>query len=277
MYGRKSLITFALTILAASMLPGTSSAQLFGRGRGYGGGYYGGGYGGGYGPGYYGNGLSVGVGRGYGYGYPNGGYGYGSPYGTYNWGSGYGGMYQNYGYPSTYSSSPSYYSSSYSPSQSVVYGQPSTNVGSTYQSFYPPQTVGYSGCGCSCVGGSATGPSTMAMNGRGTVVVNVPANATVTWNGSQSAAYGPVRYYTTLPLNNDGSTTQKFEARWTGSDGNTVTKTREIQARPNETVTIDFNSDTGNGVSATPTSNSNSSTTPNGAAPSNLGERKDNP
>jgi len=116
----------------------------------------------------------------------------------------------------------------------------------------------------------------MAMNGRGTVVVNVPGNAEVTWNGSRSASYGPVRYYTTLPLS-DGGATQKFEARWTGSDGNTVTKTREIQAKPNEMVTVDFNSDTGNGVNATPASFANPNTTSNGSSPANRSERKDNP
>jgi hypothetical protein len=266
MYGRKYFMTLALTVLAVSLFPGTSSAQLFGRGRGYGGGYYsggyyGGGYGGYYGPGYYNpgySGVSVGIGRGYGYGYPYGGYG--STYGAM-----YGSPYSSYGYTTG-----GYYSS-----PNVVYSQPSV-VGTTtsYSSFYPPQGVD-TGCGCGCVGGTASGTTTVATGGRGTILVNVPANAEVTWNGSRSFAYGPVRYYTTLPLNNDG-TTQKFEARWTGSDGQTVTRTREIQARPNETVTIDFNSDTNSATNGTPQTNATPVNRPNDATGTNS-ERKDAP
>ena len=96
-------------------------------------------------------------------------------------------------------------------------------------------------------------------------MVNVPANAEVTWNGSRSAAYGPVRYYTTLPIDNNGNTTQKFEARWTGSDGQTITRTREIQARPNETVTIDFNSETDSATNGAPQTNGTPVNRPNGA------------
>lgn len=268
MYGRKCLLTLALTVLAVSVFPGTSSAQLFGRGRGYGGGgygggYYGGGYGGGmYGPGYYSpgyGGLSVGVGRGYGYGYPYGG-GYGLGYGGV-----YGSPYSSYGYTTG-----SYYSS-----PGVAYSQPSNYVDGTtsYHSMYMPQGVD-TGCGCGCVGGTASGTTTVAAGGRGTIMVNVPANAVVTWNGSRSAAYGPVRYYTTLPIDNNGNTTQKFEARWTGSDGQTITRTREIQARPNETVTIDFNSETDsatNGASqtGTPQTHGTPVNRPNGATGTN--------
>jgi len=273
MYGRKSLLTLALTVLGISLFPGTSSAQLFGRGRGYGGGYYGGGYGSGYyGPGYYSpgyGGLSVGSGRGYGYGYPYGGYG--GAYSTY--GGLYGSPYRSYGYTTG-----GYYSS-----PNVVYNQPSVVGGTTsYSSFYPPQGVD-TGCGCGCVGGAASGTTTtVATGGRGTIMVNVPANAEVTWNGSRSAAYGPVRYYTTLPIDNNGNTTQKFEARWTGADGQTITRTREIQARPNETVTIDFNSQTDSTTNsnpqtnATPVNRPNDGTGNNGATGTN-GDRRDAP
>jgi len=269
-----------LTVVAVSLFPGTSSAQLFGRGRGYGGGYYGGGYGGGYGPGYYNpgwGGVSVGIGRGVGYGYPYGG-GYGLGYGGL-----YGSPYRSYGYTTG-----GYYSS-----PGVVYNQPSTYVDGTtsYHSMYMPQGVD-AGCGCGCVGGAASGATTVgittggattvAAGGRGTILVNVPANAEVTWNGSRSAAYGPVRYYTTLPISN-GTTTQKFEARWTGSDGQTITRTREIEARPNETVTIDFNSETNSATNGAPQTDATPVNRPNDAtsvnrpndAPGINGDRKE--
>ena len=50
---------------------------------------------------------------------------------------------------------------------------------------------------------------------------------------------GSTRSYVTLPLTAEG-VIQKFDARWTGPDGQPVSQTREVRAMPNATVTLDF-------------------------------------
>ncbi len=183
--------------------------NYYGNRSGYGSGYGGFGYGG-YG---YGNGLGLGVGGLYlGRGGYNNGYGYNNGFGYNNPGFAY--------------SAPSY--NSVGPS--IVYGD--SGVPSTVnQSFYPSDVSGFS-------------PSNDS--GRGTIVVTVPSNADVLWGGSRSTLTGPTRMFSTLPLDANGAM-QSFEARWTGPDGQAVTRTREIRAMPNTTVVIDFTKATGDG------------------------------
>jgi uncharacterized protein (TIGR03000 family) len=231
---RKCLLASLVATLAWAETAQVSEAQIYiGGGRGYGRGYgwsngygYGGynrnwgyGSGSGYGQGYYGRGVSVGIGNGY---YNNGYYSPGSNYGnTYVGGS-----------------TPTLMTNS------------SGNT-SSYQSFYPSNGSMSSGdCCCAATGpavsanGSSTSSSDYAnlnySDGRGVVVVNVPDNAEVFWNGNRSTMFGASRRFSTPPLNNDG-TVQKFEARWRGPDGQVVTQSREIRAMPNQTVVLDFN------------------------------------
>jgi hypothetical protein len=95
------------------------------------------------------------------------------------------------------------------------------------QSLYPPQ------------GGIAAAGFAAPTDRRGRIVLNVPPRAEVSWNGSRGTALGNTRSYLTLPLTPEG-TIQKFEARWTGPDGQPITLTREVRAMPNAVVTIDF-------------------------------------
>jgi len=176
-----------------------------------------------------GGGRGIGVGTPY-YGRPYGGY-YGGAYGGY--GSGYygPGLYAPGvgvmgGYPGYYGTG-ARYGTGYYNQPGVVAG---TMAPSTYQSNYPPQQNP----------GVATAiPNQPASDGRGRIMVIVPPNAQVTWNGTSSALTGDIRRYATLPLAPEGAT-QKFEARWTGPNGQTVSQTREVRVMPNTSVTVDF-------------------------------------
>jgi len=175
--------------------------------------------------------IGIRVGRGGGI-YPGGGYYGGSPY--YGGGYGYGPYYgAGRGVGVNIGGYPGYGGYGYgSPGYGVRYGtQPGViNTGPlTTQSFYPP----------------ANGPVAPNVgmpspnDGRARVVVTVPANAQVFWNGSPSTLTGSTRYYTTLPLTPEGAM-QRFEARWMGQDGQPVSQIRDIRAMPNATVTVDF-------------------------------------
>jgi len=183
---------------------------------------------GGVGIGNYGPGYGGYYGSGYGYsGYGNSGYGYGPGY--------YGpnrGVMPGYGYGNNYGYN-----------NGIRYGtgnyvQPGPVVGTpapAYQSLYPPQAIP------NVPQPSGTQPiANQAFNdGRGRIVVIVPPNAQVFWNGTPSTLTGDTRRYSTLPLSADGAM-QKFEARWTGPNGQTVSQTRDIRVMPNATVTVDF-------------------------------------
>jgi len=216
-----AVLSLGCAAAALLMLPSTSDAQVGvriggggrggvsignpGYGRPYGGGY--GGYGGGYGRGYYGPGS-------YGGGYYGGGYGPGRFYGP---GSGIGisignpGYYNNYGVGNGYVVQPN-----------VVVGAPATS-----QAFYPPAAV------------VPNVADQAPADGRGRVVVVVPPNAEVWWNGTKSTLTGDTRRYATLPLSADGSM-QTFQARWIGPDGQPVTQTREVRVMPNTLTTVNF-------------------------------------
>jgi hypothetical protein len=213
---RKGCLAVLLALTAWGLTPETSEAQFFGRGR---------------------RGVSVGYGYG-GYGY--GGYGYGGyGYGGYGYGPGWG--YSGYGRGSGVgvgfgNAYPGYYYGTYNSSAHTLMYDGTT---STYQSFYPPTVngaVAQSYDPCCCVGGGAV-QTVGVSQASGTLVVNVPENAQLYWNGTtQMVGSGASRRFTMQA----GGTTQRIEARWTGPDGKTVTQTREVVGRPNETVTVDF-------------------------------------
>jgi len=230
---RKWSVAILVAVLAWGLTPEASQAQLFGR-RGFGGGGYG--YGG------------------YGYGGYGSGWGYPGSYGG-GWGPGYG-YGTRYSYPGYNNNA--YYSST----PNGTFNQPVYNgTTSSYQSFYPPMANGaisQSADPC-CCGGSGTMQTSAVNQGSGTLVVNVPENAQLFWNGTTPmVGTGTSRRFT---LQSNGGT-QRIEARWTGPDGNTVTQTRDVTARPNDTVTIDFT----NGANATNDGRANEAT-PNNTRP----------
>ena len=157
---------------------------------------------------------------------------YGRPYGGY-YGGGYGygpGGYYGRGGVGIGIGAPGYYGYGMRNGYGY-YAQPGVVVGgpSAYQSLYPP-----------VIADPAPGVADATFNdGRGRVVVIVPPNAEVWWNGTRSTLTGNTRRYSTLPLSADGAV-QKFQARWTGPDGQLVTQTREVRAMPNTTATVDF-------------------------------------
>jgi hypothetical protein len=232
---RRWCIAVLFAVTAWGLMPETSHAQLFGRGR-----------------------RGGGVGSGYG-GYGYGGYGYGSGWGNAGYyGGGGPGVGVGVGYGNRY---PAYYSNSfYTTPMTVTNGQTIANgAASTYQSFYPPTVngvVGQSNDPCCCTGSGTT--QTAGVNqGGGTLVVNVPENAQLFWNGTTPmVGNGASRRFI---MQADG-TTQRIEARWTGPDGKTVTQTRDVVGRPNDTVTVDFNS---NGVNGTDEGRNNQTTPAN--------------
>lgn len=223
------LRTHCLTALAAAVLlciPATSDAQVrIGIGAG-GGGYgrpYGGGYGGGFnrygsgygqpgwgGPGWGGSGVSIGFGTGF-----NG------PY--------RGGYYNSSPFIGGYSSPSVYNQPVFVPSQSGIVTNPS------YQSFYPPV---------------AETPAISTTAGTASIIVMVPANAQLWWNGSPSTLGGETRRFRTSALSAEGST-QTFQARWMGADGQPVTQTREVRVTPDGNFTIDFNQPAPDGGTST--------------------------
>jgi len=171
------------------------------------------------GGGYYGGGIYRGGLYGIG-GYGLGGYGLG--------GIGLGG----YGLGSSYYGSGSYYSS---------------GVGGYYSNSAPllsPLSVGTPQVislypSTSDVPASVNRPALNANDGTGTIVVRVPSSAEVFWNGTPSIAGGTERLFGTLPLNPEG-VIHRFEARWSGPNGQTITQSRDVRALPNQTVVVDF-------------------------------------
>jgi uncharacterized protein (TIGR03000 family) len=240
---------FALAALGALALvlasPGTSSAIIiFGpSGVGYGG--YGGyglggfGYGGlGYGGlGYGGLGYA-----GYGYGMPGLGYGgttYAPGYGmTYGYGGASTSPYSYVGYGNTYTP----YRFANSGYRGVGYAGYGTTVPSSwamapnsYVAFYPP----------SFPRSSPAAPATPAGYGggadnRATVQVEVPAGATLWFDGVQTKQTGAMRTFTTPALESGRSYHYDVKARWE-QDGKPVERTRRVDVYPGARVTVDFN------------------------------------
>jgi uncharacterized protein (TIGR03000 family) len=204
-----SMKVAALATAVVLVFAGESMAQRGGGGRGGGGGF-GGGRGG------------FGGGRG-GYGGWGGGWGYGGlGYGGYGWGyPGYGGGYYDGGYYApTYGTVPYYYGDSYMPSMASV---PQT---SGNQSFYPPDANygGYS----------------QPTNNTAAIDMKVPANAKVWFNGKETSQTGPNRHFVTPPLEPGKTFSYEVKASWTGSDGQPVTRTRDVQVQANQPTMVNL-------------------------------------
>jgi uncharacterized protein (TIGR03000 family) len=203
--------------LAAAILLGTaatSEAQHHGGGS-HGGGWHGGG------------GHHGGVNWGVSIGTPYFGAYYGSPY----WG-GYGrGYYGGYGYyPSYgYAYEPYYYGYGYSPyyytaspyynyyDSPVGYVQP----GTSYQSFYPPDY-------------------TTQQNNSANILVIVPPNAEIWFDGKKTSQTGQERMFVTPELTPGKSFSYEVRATWMDSKGNAVTQTRTVMVEAGKRSTVNF-------------------------------------
>jgi uncharacterized protein (TIGR03000 family) len=205
----------ALALAAVFLFAGESQAQRFvsfyvplGGGGYYPyGGYspYGGGYYpyGGYSP--YGGGYSP-----YGGGYSPYGGGY-SPYGGGY--SPYGGGYSPYG--------GGYYSPSY------YYTSPSYMSSYTSTSYIVPVLT-------------STSSSPRTINEKAAIEVQVPANAQVWFDGTQTAQKGSERYFATPALQRGKNYTYEVRATWTDDKGNAVTQTREVTVEPGKWSVVNF-------------------------------------
>jgi len=258
----RSLPKLVLTAVALGI--GANAALAVG-GGGHGGGGHGGGAGhvgafhGGYGHGY---GYGYGYGRGYWgggywggyYGYPYGYWGY--PYGFglgiglgygYGYGSGYGG-YNNFGYP--------YYGSGYGypyyGSPASIYGAPNpAAVDPYYGRVFPYGATAPSaasnltvlpGAGPAPAPGGAPAPLVPSADTEVTLIVRVPANATVWVNGAKTTQNGARREFTSSGLTPGRSYTFLVRAHWDESDGNAVDNDRRITVQAGERRAIDFGS-----------------------------------
>jgi uncharacterized protein (TIGR03000 family) len=254
------LRTLVLTLAGLLLASGVAWAHGGGGGHG-GGGHGGGGHGGGighgggfahhgvavggihhygiYSPGFYrGLGYSPYFGRGYPYGFGiyGLGYGYSLGYGRYGLGAGWGypyypyygyGLYRGYGWPSLgysagwygaypysyygYGSNPYYgYSSSYSPTP-ADYGAPSAQA----QAPSPPK------------------------DDMAHLLVLVPENAELWFNGTKTTQTGPQREFVSPALTPGKHYSYEIKARWQEND-KTVEQVRTVHVQANDWQTVDF-------------------------------------
>lgn len=236
---RKEAIALGLACVAGWSF----SSPLYARGPGGGGGGHAGGHSAGHAGGVHHGGAHVGgvhhgnvyhgayYGGGvyrsgiYGLGYGLGGYGYGIN-GYSLGGYGLGSSYYNYGY-----NSPSVIYSGSAPLLAPASTGPNQVI-----SLYPSSDN-------SSLGSPAITTSRPLIQGNddtGSVVLRVPPNAEVWWNGTRTVAGGQERLFGTLPLSPDGAV-QRFEVKWTDGNGQTVSQVREVRALPNRAVVLDFN------------------------------------
>jgi uncharacterized protein (TIGR03000 family) len=207
----------ALVLLA----PGTSSAQVrfaypyFGGYRGFGYGYGIPSY---YNP-YYGNGY------GYGMGY--------SPYANpYGYGTGYGPYANPYGPPAynPYAYSP--------PAANPQQANPNTtNYPPAAAPQNPPATA--RDTGRPAMRDSFYPPSKTTTDAPATVVVQLPADAELWFQGQKTDLKGAERTFTSPPLERGASYTYDVKARWT-EDGQPVEKAQSIKVRAGERTTVKF-------------------------------------
>ncbi|HEY7424470.1 MAG TPA: TIGR03000 domain-containing protein [Gemmataceae bacterium] len=173
----------------------------------------------------YGNGLLFG--RGYNLGlFGLGGLGYGLGYGGF--GLGYGG----YGYPfSNYGSSFGY---------PYVNGYPYTNSG--FSNGYPGGGYLYGAPGITGYSSSYT-PQQQAQapakDDAAHLLVIVPENAELWFNGAKTSRTGPQREFVSPPLTPGKSYTYEVKARWM-QDGKPVEQTRNVHVQANSWQQVDL-------------------------------------
>jgi uncharacterized protein (TIGR03000 family) len=250
---------FALAAVAALALvlasPGTSSAIIvigpggvgFGYGLGWGGMGWGGlgygGYGFGY-PGMYGGGYRMPM---VGYGGASHAPGYGT---TYGYGGATASPYSYVGYGTTYTP----YRFAYSPGyRGVGYAGYGVTVPSSWASpvstsvaWYPPvfpraATAGLPrSSAASAASPAAYGGGGAEADTTATVQVEVPAGATLWFDGTPTKQTGALRTFHTPPLERGHSYHYDVKARWE-ENGKPVERTKRVDVYAGARVTVDFN------------------------------------
>jgi uncharacterized protein (TIGR03000 family) len=207
----------ALVTIPAEGRPRGGGGHGGGGGRGFGGGR--GGFGGGRGG--FGGGRGYGGYGGFGLGYGLGGYGgYGVGYSGYgNYGGGYGGY-------NSYYSAPSYAYSNYAPYYSV-----------DSSAYYPPTTTIPPGDGTAAVPAASQG--TTADN-KAHMLVVVPENSEVWFQGQKMTASGTQREFVSPPLTQGDKYDYQIRVRYTKEDGQVVDETRTVHVKTNDQWSIDF-------------------------------------
>jgi uncharacterized protein (TIGR03000 family) len=158
------------------------------------------------------------------------------------WNPGYYGYYgawpYYYGaYPYSYdtynygSASPAYDSSYYGAYGDVTPSYPDGYTGVTppagsYQSFYPPPTVG-------------TDTAPVRPDNSAHVTVSVPADAEIWFQGTKMTSTGAVREYQSPPLTPGSQYTYEIRARWS-QNGHEVTQTEQVEVAAGSHVNVQF-------------------------------------
>jgi uncharacterized protein (TIGR03000 family) len=193
-----------------------------GGGRGGGGGFRGGG--GGFRGGSFRGGSFRGgnFGRGFGRGFGFGGVGlWGLGYGLYggypSYSYGYSGYTPYYGY-----SSPAY--ADYTPYYSV-----------DSSAYYPPTTSAAPSAGAAAADNGQT-----AADNKARLLLMVPENAEVWFEGQKTTASGPQREFISPTLTTGDVYSYTIRVRYTGADGKVVDDNRTIHVKANDKVSIDF-------------------------------------
>jgi uncharacterized protein (TIGR03000 family) len=104
-----------------------------------------------------------------------------------------------------------------------------------YVAFFPPTFTGDSPAAA-----PAPPPTDTSLAGRRAVVqVEVPADATVWFNGAQTKQGGALRTFETPPLESGYTYTYDVKARWE-QNGKAVEQTRRIEVYPDGRITVAF-------------------------------------
>jgi uncharacterized protein (TIGR03000 family) len=235
---RKLHVVSTSILTMTGLIVSADQARCSGEGHGGGAGHAGiGGYGGHGGYGGYG-GRGYGYGR-YGYGY--GGYGFGYGFGL-GLGLGYYAGYPYYGYP--------YYGYPY------AYGYPAAPYPYAYPGYAPAYGPGYgasppnadpaSGPAIPPIPGSVASaggiaiPAPRSPDTDVTLIVRIPADATVWINGVKTTQTGSRREFVSSGLAPGRSYTFDVRAQWVSLDGKPVDLHRKIAAQAGERRTVDF-------------------------------------
>src|SRR5262245_53213957 len=72
------------------------------------------------------------------------------------------------------------------------------------------------------------------------IEVRLPADAELLVDGSATKPRGPLRTFTTPPLEQGFVYTYRLEARWTARDGKPRNATRRVDIRPGQRFVVDF-------------------------------------
>jgi uncharacterized protein (TIGR03000 family) len=243
-------LVFPLSAVVAAAVLGAAALPADARGGGgYHGGYHGGYYGGYHGGGYYG-GYHGGYGYYHGYYGPYHGYygpyhgGFYGYYRGYGWGYGGFGLYAYLPYPyfgvSVGFGYPGYIPygvgvGAYYPAAGVAVASPDSSASSIAPAPTAPAQPPAGSAGPSAEGAQAPKP-----DGKARLLLLVPANAQVWFNGQPTTQTGTEREFVSPVLTPDQVYTYQVRVRSPKDDGHAADETRPINVRSNDRWLVDF-------------------------------------